>query len=712
MSLENRKNLLNIINNINNRYNILFNKEHISCLLKKTPKGTQQCPEKLKNLKLLLSNSDSITALYDKHILENMNFDELLKACKTILLHPVSKAYYRMVYTIFEVRSIYSLTPIATDLKYEDDIIPFLRKYKLTLSEAETIFKELQSQELNVHELSKFKSQIASTKEWAKISKKKSFYLVQDSSCNISYRDLIEIIEDGINCYFISEELINQIGFDDIISSYIKKFNQLINKDIKNISFIDYENLYNTVEHYTIQVNEFDFLKSIVEYYTIIKNIGDFILSLRRSIKIYVLPLNDIAELEKYAKGIIKGEHNDLEVLEARNDENCVHKNKNKKTSESNNNINNNLSNIIIPVINDEINSTNDQDSRIYSSRGRGRGRGRGGKVNLLSRKRNHPERTIENKEICDCDTCNNRKRPNANFNPHFVPSLNTIDYKAFKNLSNFKQLAVLSAKTAMKKSNDDIGQFCICREGDDEVNNMVQCESCLEWFHSFCIKLPKEMLFNDTPYFCEFCRKRKDLKSITSNNSNNCGDFNSLLNIPYSNHIKKVSLSVLNELLKEMKALPVEFEEYDKIYKIREEYHSWIGKYHYLITELLPLVEVTIEEFTNYFKEDMFNEEQYINKIRVLFLESEIYPITSYDSLFLILIVKHIDWFAEVYKVFNSNKITERGYKKLNLGYDKYFLASVDKELNSDETRYLELVREKAKVFYLELEKVAETNL
>jgi hypothetical protein len=35
--------------------------------------------------------------------------------------------------------------------------------------------------------------------------------------------------------------------------------------------------------------------------------------------------------------------------------------------------------------------------------------------------------------------------------------------------------------------------RYCICRRPDDGMHFMIECDTCNEWFHGFCVGLTEE---------------------------------------------------------------------------------------------------------------------------------------------------------------------------------------------------------------------------
>ena len=48
-----------------------------------------------------------------------------------------------------------------------------------------------------------------------------------------------------------------------------------------------------------------------------------------------------------------------------------------------------------------------------------------------------------------------------------------------------------LKRARALKKSQEEVPVYCICRLPDDG-SVMVQCEKCSEWYHTSCVQIPK----------------------------------------------------------------------------------------------------------------------------------------------------------------------------------------------------------------------------
>ena len=57
------------------------------------------------------------------------------------------------------------------------------------------------------------------------------------------------------------------------------------------------------------------------------------------------------------------------------------------------------------------------------------------------------------------------------------------------------------------KKKLDEVEVFCDCRL--QEYGNMAECDSCKEWFHSKCVKIPQTVWkHNSTTWLCPTCKQ------------------------------------------------------------------------------------------------------------------------------------------------------------------------------------------------------------
>ena len=64
-----------------------------------------------------------------------------------------------------------------------------------------------------------------------------------------------------------------------------------------------------------------------------------------------------------------------------------------------------------------------------------------------------------------------------------------------------------LKRARALKKSQEEVPVYCICRLPDDG-KVMVQCGKCSEWYHTSCVQIPRKFLRKDCKedYYCKCC--------------------------------------------------------------------------------------------------------------------------------------------------------------------------------------------------------------
>ena len=78
---------------------------------------------------------------------------------------------------------------------------------------------------------------------------------------------------------------------------------------------------------------------------------------------------------------------------------------------------------------------------------------------------------------------------------PHLIKALQTKTLDNFPNKNR-------NVKSALLKREDSIEVFCVCQLPDDE-SVMIECESCQDWFHLNCLKIPNEVLYTPDCWYC-----------------------------------------------------------------------------------------------------------------------------------------------------------------------------------------------------------------
>ncbi|KAI7876296.1 uncharacterized protein EV154DRAFT_429798 [Mucor mucedo] len=62
--------------------------------------------------------------------------------------------------------------------------------------------------------------------------------------------------------------------------------------------------------------------------------------------------------------------------------------------------------------------------------------------------------------------------------------------------------------------SEDKKGIWCVCRKA--EAGLMIECDICHEWYHSSCLKVPRNVVRSSSSYVCPICNPTETTKKIT----------------------------------------------------------------------------------------------------------------------------------------------------------------------------------------------------
>ena len=175
--------------------------------------------------------------------------------------------------------------------------------------------------------------------------------------------------------------------------------------------------------------------------------------------------------------------------------------------------------------------------------------------------------------------------------------------------------------------------KYCICRQGDDRINYMINCESCEEWFHGKCLAMPKPVADNIEHYYCLCCCRKYDL--------------------PKENYhkqffeIKRVSLNELVFMIDEGKKVNCIFEEMEILEDIKLRSEIWNKKFYQLLDKIVDI----------YKKNNNYLDKDTENQLEILYLESEAIQVSLSNFSHVINILKHNEWFKKVNKELNSNR-------------------------------------------------------
>lgn len=71
-----------------------------------------------------------------------------------------------------------------------------------------------------------------------------------------------------------------------------------------------------------------------------------------------------------------------------------------------------------------------------------------------------------------------------------------------------------LNNVSRITKSEGKQGIWCICRKAESGL--MIECDTCHEWYHSSCIKVPRHVVRSSSTYICPICTSSETSKKIT----------------------------------------------------------------------------------------------------------------------------------------------------------------------------------------------------
>ena len=245
-----------------------------------------------------------------------------------------------------------------------------------------------------------------------------------------------------------------------------------------------------------------------------------------------------------------------------------------------------------------------------------------------------------------------------------------------FMSMNYYQRYMYLLNNNLISHDDTNTEKYCICRKGEDGINYMIVCEKCKEWFHGKCLAMPKSVADNILNYYCICCSRKYDL--------------------PKENYhkqffdIKRVNLKDLVLMIEEGKHAKCFFEEIEILEDIKIRSEIWNKKYNKLLTEVNE----------NYNQKNEFLGEELQKQLEVLYLESESIQIELSTFLHPITILKHNEWFKDVYKEIHSNKHNVENIKKLiKSSYWTFNLYDKNLSIPKSEEAYYEIVYQLAEL-------------
>ena len=214
-----------------------------------------------------------------------------------------------------------------------------------------------------------------------------------------------------------------------------------------------------------------------------------------------------------------------------------------------------------------------------------------------------------------------------------------------FYNMSFEKRYEYLLKRDQLRE--DSRKQYCICRKGNDNINNMVQCEACEGWFHFTCINFPDSEVETIKEYICIACARRKDEYKLSYHSSF------------YED--KRYSNDDLQEFINEGSKLNAIFDELEALKVVKAKTDKWLLRYNELLQKVIE----------HYNKGALFLNEELDRDMLNLYLESEGFCVEVKNQYNVIMILKQSDWLEEAVKYLEQED-------------KKNFIKNISKVLNN----------------------------
>jgi len=203
--------------------------------------------------------------------IDNLNsIEEIINLLENIQDKCISKKIFIQVMNLYKTTSLISISKTNE---------------KMTLNEAEDVYKGLEEinkkGENNINfDIDNFKKGISKTKEWIRLKKKLL------NSDKISYKELNNLINDGKNLPYQTNEIKECIEFKESIDDDIKKIEETFNhSEEKNAEEI--EELYKNIDKRIIDNTTLNFLKKTHEAINEWSNIANLVINSRKLVQLY-----------------------------------------------------------------------------------------------------------------------------------------------------------------------------------------------------------------------------------------------------------------------------------------------------------------------------------------------------------------------------------------------------------------------------------------
>ena len=720
LNLNKRSNNINILDTYLQNNTIYY--ETLVQLYETAPIFARNLPE-YTQLHLLKTEAESIMKDEYKYMDSLDNIVKYIKHCQG---YCVSEEFLKKIISLYRIKSWMVIANLNN---------------KMTLYDAEVLLKEASGLNVNNNEVDILKRKVHRTKEW--IKSKKKFMLANVRS----FGDLEMTIEEGKELPLETDEVNELVELKVSVDCYVKCIREMFES---RKHYDDIKELVKKVKDIKIcDVEDFNMFITFANICEIWVNIAQRILTSRQLCKLY------FKTKKNGSSNAFEGRNEDIAVdegngMQLQSQQICQENNMEQHYSECNNNNNNKTHNEnglstflgikrksdnnllhLQNTINDsnKVNIALQQSFQFKSNNNIDNGNNNNN--NIDNNNNNNTTTNIDNDihmniyndnnnndDMNQPETFNNNN-DNSSYNDNSIDDDILSPYQS-SHLSRSEciALALLSTEKADKPTierfynmsfekryeyllkrdqlrEDSRKQYCICRKGNDNINNMVQCEACKGWFHFTCINFPDSEIETIKDYICIACARRKDEYKLSYHSSF------------YED--KRYSNDDLQEFINEGSKLNAIFDELEALKVVKAKTDKWLIRYNDLLQKVIE----------HYNKGALFLNEELDRDMLNLYLESEGFCVEVKHQYNVIMILKQSDWLEEAVKyleqedkknfIKNISKVLNNAsalFNKDNKDFINGFNAYTDIE-----SEYMDMIIQKGINMVIQLGKVFQKN-
>lgn len=741
MTFESRYSIISKLNQFESEFAEPTNCDNLSKLRFLSKKLNSKYEADNKHLNDLLSESEESMKKYNENYIINENFENILKCLKEILSNSHKLDFIKNLILIVKIKSFFAVSGFYnnnlllytefdhSDFKtkqfdilseiidkmhdYKNNLIiesnsPYTdENYKMSISEADDLVEKVNFKKLKFKEVNYLKNLIVIIKEWFKSINKKNEKIENnniDASISKSigiesftdsksgkdfkkfeYSFFQEYLHEILKLPLYVDEIKNLINIDNSIKFICEKTRE--NLEYSNLTLDECESLINQSRTISVITPEFLILPKLFDYVSEWKHTAQTVIDNTSNTKLY-FKSKDITILEEIER--IKEGMNKEKFIDNRKKPTHLHISK-KNESFGKSNLDSTKMH----------SSTIDKDENTFTILSKKRkgfeNKNKSKEDNCLLDSEIHSFESISRNSLSKIKhirNLNNTKNVNnigkdsqsklsklktinVNYLPCFHKPFENIRMKTFLNLSDLEQLALIDSINPLKEKQND--SFCICREPDDEVNNMISCDECKQWFHGTCLKIPNNLLNDNFDFSCFFCHYK--LKSKLKNKKQKNSNFDYIKNF-FSNKIT-ISKEFLEELIQEGENLSISKESLPELEILREMNNKafklesnfiklWKELYSITTKELIRITELFEKKMIKNYIYSITSELE--SSIKNLYNESIGNCVENKIHTVIIFYMKQIEWFSEAEKIFSTKKFNEKNWSSICQSYESYF--------------------------------------